>query len=50
MPPLDLKQSLAALGNLRPGDIDAEVVEWADAALKTGVAGQLGQKVMAALA
>ena len=49
-PPLDLDQSMGALDSLTPDDVDAEVVEWADAALQTGVAGHLGQKMMAALA
>ena len=49
IPPLDLMQSMAALDSLAPDDVDAEVVEWEDAALQTGVAGHLAQKMMAAL-
>ena len=50
IPPLDLKQSLGALDSLPADDVDGEVVEWTDAALRSGVAGHNGQKLMAALA
>ena len=42
VPPLTLAQSLTELDALDSADVDDEVVEWADAALRTGVEGHHG--------